>query len=416
MILFIKLFRESIIFAFTAIVANKLRTILTLLGITIGIFAIITVFSVVDSMEKQIRSSIASLGDNIIYVQKWPWAFGGDYPWWKYLNRPVPNYQEIDEIMKRTTIAEAAVFFSVTTRTVEYLNASIPNTVIMGVSSDYEKVRAFELSNGRFISPIEFASGRNVVVIGQDIANNLFPSTEPIGKSIKFFGRRAEIIGVFQQEGSDFMGNSHDKLIAVPVNYLAAFIDVNNERNNPYIMVKGKEGITAEHLKSELTGAMRAIRKLKPAADDDFALNEISLLSSGFDGLFKILKIAGWIIGGFSILVGGFGIANIMFVSVKERTSIIGIQKALGSKKYFILIQFLSEAVMLSLIGGAIGLIIVFLITWIISSVFDMNFMLTWSNIFLGLNVSAIIGILSGFIPAYAAANLDPVEAIRSTN
>jgi putative ABC transport system permease protein len=416
MILFIKLFRESIIFAFTAIVANKLRTILTLLGITIGIFAIITVFSVVDSMEKQIRSSIASLGDNIIYVQKWPWAFGGDYPWWKYLNRPVPNYQEIDEIMKRTTIAEAAVFFSVTSRTVEYLNASIPNTVIMGVSSDYEKVRAFELSNGRFISPIEFASGRNVVVIGQDIANNLFPSTEPIGKSIKFFGRRAEIIGVFKQEGSDFMGNSHDKLIAVPVNYLAAFIDVNNERNNPYIMVKGKEGITAEHLKSELTGAMRAIRKLRPAADDDFALNEISLLSSGFDGLFKILKIAGWIIGGFSILVGGFGIANIMFVSVKERTSIIGIQKALGSKKYFILIQFLSEAVMLSLIGGAIGLLIVFFITWLISSVFDMNFMLTWSNILLGLNVSAIIGILSGFIPAYAAANLDPVEAIRSTN
>jgi len=416
MILFIKLLKESVIFAFTAIVANKLRTILTLLGITIGIFAIITVFSVVDSMERQIRSSIASLGDNIVFVQKWSWAFGGDYPWWTYLNRPVPKFQEVDEIMRRATIAEAAVFFSTVTRTIEYQNANIANTNILGVSSDYEKVRSFKLQKGRFISPVEFAGGRNVVVIGNDIAENLFQGTDPIGKYIKFFGRRAEIIGVFEKEGTNMMGDSNDKLALVPVSYLASFVDVNNERNNPYIMVKGKEGVSTDQMKSELNGIMRSVRKIKPAADDNFALNEVSLLTSGFDGLFKILTLAGWIIGGFSILVGGFGIANIMFVSVKERTSIIGLQKALGAKKIFILIQFLAESVLLSIIGGALGLIIVFLITWIISSAFDLSFVLTWSNILLGLNVSAIIGIVSGFLPAYSAANLDPVEAIRANN
>ncbi len=414
MILFIKLVRESLIFALTAIVANKLRTIMTLLGITIGIFAIITVFSVVDSMEKQIRTSIASLGDNVIYVQKWPWSFGGEYPWWSYVNRPVPKLEEVDEIMRRTNSAEAAVFFAATSSTVEHYNASIKNTTISGVSADYNKVQDFKIEQGRFISPVEFAAGRNVIVVGRDIADNLFLNTYPIGKTVKFFGRKAEVVGIFEREGSDFMGSSHDEMIIMPVNFMASFLDVNSERNSSHILVKGSQGVTADQLKDELTGTMRAIRRLKPSADDNFALNEISLLSQGFDGLFSILSIAGWIIGGFSILVGGFGIANIMFVSVKERTSIIGIQKALGAKKYFILLQFLIEAVLLSLLGGITGLIIVFFMTWLISGIFDMNFMLTLPNILLGLNVSAIIGIISGFIPAYTAANLDPVEAIRS--
>jgi len=165
----------------------------------------------------------------------------------------------------------------------------------------------------------------------------------------------------------------------------------------------------------DLTGVMRAIRRLPPMADSNFALNETSLLSEGFDGLFAIINMAGWIIGGFSILVGGFGIANIMFVSVRERTSIIGIQKALGAKNYFILWQFLFEAVMLSLMGGAVGLLLVFTGTAIVSSVFDIDFLLSASNILLGINVSAIIGLVSGFLPAWSAARLDPVVAIRST-
>jgi putative ABC transport system permease protein len=193
-----------------------------------------------------------------------------------------------------------------------------------------------------------------------------------------------------------------------------SFIDVNNDRYNPAILAKGKPGFSNEEIIDELRGAMRGIRRIKPAAEDNFALNQSSLLSTQFDSLFTIIKIAGWIIGGFAILVGGFGIANIMFVSVKERTSIIGIQKALGAKNYFILLQFLVEAIFLSLMGGILGLLLVLGISWIASQGTELNLLLTYSNIMLGINVSVIIGLIAGFVPAWSAARLDPVEAIRT--
>ena len=180
------------------------------------------------------------------------------------------------------------------------------------------------------------------------------------------------------------------------------------------VMIRAKKGINNEALKSELTGIMRSIRKLKPLADDDFALNETSMLSKGFDPIFDIIGLAGWIIGGFSIIVGGFGIANIMFVSVKERTSLIGIQKSLGAKNYFILTQFLIESVLLSLLGGLIGLLLVFIIAFLINLFADLGIMLNQSNVILAITVSVLIGVISGFVPAYTASQLDPVEAMRS--
>ena len=415
MILIIKLIKESAAFAINSVLANKLRTILTLLGITIGIFAIISVFSVVDSLERQIRSSIAALGDNVIYIQKWPWSFGGDYPWWRYVARPVPQLHELEEIQRRTLTADAAVFTAGTTRMVEYLNTSVENVSIMGVSADYDRVRNFDLNDGRYFTAIESATGRNVAIIGHDLAENLFPTIDPIGRHVKIFGINTTVIGVFEKEGIIGFGNDHDNAMVIPITYLQQFINVNQERYGPLIMVKARDGISNEELIDDLTGVMRSIRRLPPLADSNFALNETSVISQGFDSLFAIIGMAGWIIGGFSILVGGFGIANIMFVSVRERTSIIGIQKALGAKNYFILLQFLFEAVMLSLMGGAVGLLLVFAGTTIVASIFDIAFMLSASNILLGLNVSAIIGLVSGFMPAWSAARLDPVEAIRST-
>jgi putative ABC transport system permease protein len=414
MILFIKLFKESAIFAWGSLISNKLRTLLTLLGITIGIFAIISVFSVVDALEKQIRSSIASLGDNVIYIQKWPWAFGGDYAWWKYMNRPTPRLWEVDEIIRRTQVIEAAAFMASTNRTVEYLNLSIERVGILAVSHDYNRIRNFELEEGRYFSQIESTGGRNVTILGFDIAQNLFENTDPVGKYIRVFGRNLEVIGVFTKEGENTFGNSHDEQVVLPVHFLNSFLDLNSDRYGPTILALARPGITNDQMIDELTGTMRAIRRLKPVVEDNFALNETSLLSQGFDGLFAILKLAGWIIGGFSILVGGFGIANIMFVSVRERTSIIGIQKALGAKRYFILLQFLFEAVLLSLMGGAIGLLLVLTGTWIASQSMDMELALTGANIMLGVNVSVIIGLVAGFIPAWTAAKLDPVEAIRT--
>lgn len=415
MILIIKLIREGAVFAVTSVIANKLRTVLTLLGITIGIFAIISVFSVVDSLEKQIRASITALGDNVVYIQKWPWAFNTDFRWWDYVSRPVPQLSELDELQRRSITVEAAAFLASTSRRVEYLNTSINNVSIVGVSADYDQVRNFEMADGRFFSSLESATGRNVAVIGFDLAENLFPGIDPIGRTVKVFGHNTTVVGVFQQEGLGGFGNSHDNSMILPVNYLAQFININQDRFSPFIMAKAHPGISNAEMIDELTGVMRSIRRLSPVADNNFSLNETSLLSQGFDGLFAIITLAGWIIGGFSILVGGFGIANIMFVSVRERTSIIGIQKALGAKNYFILWQFLFEAVLLSVMGGSVGLLLVFAGTAIVANVFEIDFILSASNIILGINVSAIIGLVSGFVPAWSAARLDPVEAIRGT-
>lgn len=411
----LSLLKESIVFAWQALVSNKLRTFLSLLGITIGIFAIITVFTIVDSLERNIRGSVQSLGDNVVFVMKWPWTFGPDYPWWKYMNRPNPEYKELDELRRKSKSAEAMGFRIGQRKTLKQKNNTIENAVVSGWSYGYGQVKAFDIADGRYFTEIEADAGYNVVIIGANIAAGLFPNNESVvGKTIKVAGRNCKVIGMFKKEGESLLGNTMDNQAVVPFNFARLFMDVKSENSEPFIAVKAKVGVSNAQLKDELTGIMRSIRGLKPLADDDFALNETNLLSKNFDGLFDMVGIAGAIIGGFSILVGGFGIANIMFVSVRERTNLIGIQKSLGAKNYFILAQFLFEAVFLSLIGGIIGLLLIYLLTLGAGSAIDMDISLTRSNIILGLTISALIGIISGFIPAYGASQLDPVEAIRS--
>ncbi len=414
MMLFLKLFRESYLMALQAIIVNKLRTILTLLGITIGIFAIISVFTIVDSLEIKIRSSIASLGNNVLFVQKWPWDFGGNYPWWKYLNRPEAKISELQEIQKRSNLTEGATLMVQLNKLIKHEENSIENAVIMGVSEDYDQVMNVDLEEGRFFTHAEALAGRSFIIIGADIATNLFNNGNPIGKEITVFGKKLEVIGVVKKKGEDTFGGGSDMQCIIPFSLFSNQVDI--DQIGSTIAVKARKGVSNDELRDELTGIMRSVRKLKPAAEDNFSINETSLLTKGFDGLFKGISLAGWIIGGFSLLVGGFGIANIMFVSVKERTHIIGIQKSLGAKNYFILLQFLFESIFLSLIGGIVGLLIIYLGTLIISAMFDMTLSLTFGNIMLGLTVSFIIGLISGFIPAWLASRLSPVEAIRSSN
>jgi putative ABC transport system permease protein len=412
--LFIKLLRESYLFATTALRENKLRTILSLLGITIGIFSIISVFTVFDSMENEIRSSIESLGNDVLFIQKWPWSFGSDYAWWKYMNRPLPKIDEIDFIKRKSNGAESVAFMASTSRTVEHLNNSIEGIGILGVSQDYDKCMTVDISDGRYFSDMESSGGKNVVIIGSFIAENLYANTDPIGKEVKIFGRKLTIIGVLKKKGDNMFGDNSDKEAMLPINFMRNLVDIRSESADPLIIVRAKKGVTNEELKDELTGIIRSEHRLKPLAEDDFAINETSLLTQGFESLFAVIALVGWVIGGFSILVGGFGIANIMFVSVKERTSIIGIQKSLGAKRYFILFEFLFEAVILSLIGGIVGLLIVFAGTQIVSIFFDMHFKLGMGNIMLGIITSGIIGIIAGFVPAWTAARLNPVDAIRA--
>lgn len=413
--IFFGLFKESVFFAINALVVNKLRTFLSLLGITIGIFAIITVFTVVDSLEQNLRKSVQSLGDDVVFIEKWPWAFDGDYPWWKYMNRPLPDYNELDDIIQQCNGAQSAAFLISSQITIKYKSNSIENVTIICASHQYEKVKNFEIADGRYFAEIESSSGRPVAVIGDVLAKALFPNQSPLGQTIKLNGAKATVIGVFKKEGESILGGSPDTQVLVPVNYARSLIDIHNENLDPQIMVRARAGISNDELIAELTGLMRSMHKLKPLVEDNFSLNQTSLISKEFDSLFDIVGIAGWIIGGFSILVGGFGIANIMFVSVKERTNIIGIQKSLGAKNYFILLQFLFESVFLSLIGGVIGLLIVFAITQLAGDSIGMEISLSKSNIILGFTISILIGVVSGFVPAYSASQLDPVEAIRAS-
>jgi putative ABC transport system permease protein len=417
MILVFKFFKESFLFAINALRANVLRTILTLSGITIGIFSIISVFTLIDFLEKQVRDSIQSLGDNVIYVQKWPWTppeGESEYPWWRYMNRRVPSLTDYEWIKRHSQVAEASSFTIAANRKVIYNDNAYDQVAVMGITHEFDEIWSFEIESGRYFSPFESLNGTNSGIIGADIAKELFQGEDPIGKQVKLVGRRVEIIGVIKREGSDMFGNSLDKNMLLPLHFARNIFNIRSESVNPFIMVKARNGYSTDDLEDELTGLMRSARRIKPKDDNDFALNRISIIQKNFDSLFSVIDFAGWFIGGFSILVGGFGIANIMFVSVKERTRLIGIQKAIGAKRKFILLQFLIESTFLSLLGGAAGLLIILLITSIVSLATETTVLLSLVNILKGLGISAFIGILSGYIPAWFASKLNPVDAINA--
>lgn len=415
--LLIRLIYESFAFATNSLRANKLRTFLSLLGITIGIFAIISVFTIIDSLESRIRESLNGLGSNMVYIQKMPWAppeGETEYPWWRYINRPVPEISEADEILRRANLVDNTAFLFGFSRTAQSGSDNIDNVTIMATSHGLLDVWNLEVERGRYFTEGEMRSGAPVTVIGANIAEKLFPNSNPLGKSIKIQGYKFLVIGVYEKKGQDAFGNSMDKNIQISAIKSFYMIDIKNRDQGQTICVKAKQNIDTDLLKAELEGIMRTLRRLKPIEENDFALNEVSIVASQFDQFFAVFNLAGAVIGGFSILVGGFGIANIMFVSVKERTKIIGIQKSLGAKRYFIQLQFIFEAIVLSLFGGILGLILIYTGTLIVSYASDFAIVLTTGNIIKGILISTVIGFIAGFLPARSAAKLDPVLAINS--
>jgi putative ABC transport system permease protein len=411
--MFFRLFKEGFLFAFNSIIVNKLRTFLSLFGITIGIFSIISVFTVLDWMEKSVHDEISTLGENVIYVHKFPWGLSMNEPWWDIIKRPVVTKDDYVAILNRST-RSASVCLSVGQSVqIKYKKNLASDVYASAVSPEFENIRSFEIDNGRYFTPEELAAGRNSAIVGAVIAEKLFEKADPVGKQVTISGKRTNVIGVFKKEGKGGISdNGMDEQTLVPLNFGKTFMNMKNNFLDATLMIKAKDGVLVQELSDEATMILRAARRLRPEMKDNFAINRASLITQSFSGVFAAINIGGWIIGGFAILVGGFGIANIMFVSVKERTNIIGIQKALGAKRFFILQQFLVESVLLSIIGGILGIFMIFLGTLIVNYLWELNMYLTISNIFLAIFISGIIGVVAGYAPASTAAKMNPVEAI----
>jgi len=413
---YLRIFKESLLFALHALKVNRLRTFLSLLGVTIGILTIVAVFTMVDSLERNIRSSVESLGSDVVYVQKWPWGGSGEYKWWTYFQRPEPTFYEMEKLERRLTTAQDVSYLFEINQTLKSGLNSVEAVKVMSVSHSYNDIWGFELIQGRYFSSLESRNGNAVAILGYAVAKGLFGNIDPIGRSFSVLGRELKVIGVFAKQGKSLIGNSMDGSILIPIEYVGKIMSLKN-KNGSTIIVSSKSGVEIEAVKDEITGTMRSLRRLKPRADNNFALNEISMISNNLDTFFTILGLAGAVIGGFSILVGGFGIANIMFVSVKERTSQIGIQMSMGAKRIFILLQFLLESVILCLLGGVLGIGLVALLIYLLPvliSDFDFEIAMSMANIIQGIVISVLIGLISGIVPAYMASRLNPVDAIRS--
>lgn len=415
MIRIFRLWLESIRFALGALKSNVLRTLLSLLGVTIGIFSIIAVFTLVDSLELSIRQSMSFFGDKVLYVQKWPWIFEESYPWYRYVNRPVSSMADYKFLEKNLQNAEnVALYVSRSDRTVKQGNNSMQGINVMGITYTFNRINDVRLAEGRYFTPQELDRNMAFAIIGDEMAKTLFPDGSAIGQKITLKGRKLSVIGVMQHQGTNLIGMpSNDVTCMIPFTTFTKLYRIKNGWLEPVIAVKGKdEDLKQMWLEGEIRGMMRSRRGLKSFEEDNFAINRPELIAGAITNIFDAVSIAGAVIGSFSILVGGFGIANIMFVSVKERTNQIGIQKSLGARNSFILNQFLFEAVFLSLIGGLSGMGLVSLLTFIQTDSFEI--VITSKNVITGLSLSVAIGLIAGIAPALSAARLDPVIAIRS--
>lgn len=411
---YLRLLSESFTFAMNALRNNKLRTVLSLLGVTIGIFSIIAVLAAVDSLDRKIKSNLSSLDINTIYLTRL--VFGpSDVPQWKREQFPNVKYDEY-MALKESVNGTDKMAFQIFTKaeTIKADTRSVSDVNIVPVSYEFIDVQELEFEMGRFYNESESNSGTSVVVIGDEIAKALYDNANPIGKTLRLYGQKFTVIGVLKKQGAGGLGQGNDTSAFIPVNFVRRLYGDNNKALVTVVVIKPEKDVDMEAYKSELTQKLRNLRGLKDGEEDNFFINLFSGMTGFIDQILGMMNMVGWIISGFSLLVGGFGVANIMFVSVKERTNLIGIQKSLGAKNKFILFQFLFEAIILCLLGGAIGLVLVWIITIIMSNVVDFEFVLSLYNIILGTSLAVAIGLVSGILPAISAARLDPVEAIRT--
>lgn len=393
---------------------NKLRTFLSLFGITIGIFCIIGVLATVDSLEQKVQNDIKSLGNNTIYIDKWNYGGGPDYPWWKYVKRPVPKYDEMKMVKEKSQLAAYATFFMSNNVNASYMDNILNNVNLYGITEDFNSIQTIDIAHGRYLNESDFERGGPTCLIGYTVAEELFGSQEKaVGKEISYNGKRLIIVGIIKKQGQSLVGGfNYDQCIMVTYRYYSSVY--NPDFSNPSIMVQGKPNVSSKALQDELTGVMRQLRRLSPLDEDNFSCNDVAMFSEQVKGFFGQVSAGGWAIAGLSLIVGAFGVANIMFVTVRERTSQIGLKKALGAKRSTILTEFLIESAFLCIIGGLVGLFLVWLLSIALTSILPFPIFIAPNIVSLAMSICIILGIISGIIPASIAAKMDPVVAIRT--
>ncbi|WP_109300565.1 ABC transporter permease [Aquimarina sp. AU474] len=415
MLTYFRILKESFNFAINALINHKFRSFLSLLGITIGIFSVILVLAGVDSLKQEIEGSLSGIDKNTVIVMRFPFT-PTDIPQWKWQQFPDVTYDEYRSIKRNTPNLEAATFvMQVPLKIIKTDHASASNVNIASITYEYADIEELKIAQGRFFTESESDRGSTLIVIGDEIANSLFGSAkQAIGRKVKLYGRKFTVIGVLKKEGAALGDYSKDNFVLILTNFARKIYGDNNRTTFPRIIIKPKKGIDMAEFRAILTQRFRLMRGLKPDNVDTFFVNQMKGVTDVVDNITSTLNQVGLLISSFSLLVGGFGIANIMFMSVKERTNLIGIQKSLGAKNKFILLQFLFEAVILAIIGGLIGIFLVFSVFWLASQLTgEFEFILSSANILIGTVVSLVIGLISGILPAVSASRLNPVEAIR---
>ncbi len=409
----LNILRNSLRLTFQELRVNKLRTSLSLTGVAFGIFCIIGVLATVNSLERNIQNEVNSLGSNTIYIDKWEYSGGPDKPFWKFRARPVMKYEEMNLIKERSQLVEDISFLIRSSGNLSHNDDIIQNASVYGIVEGQTVVQPIYFDLGRYISSAEFNSGSPVGLIGYDNAEKLYGTAErALGKYFDIKGKKVNIVGIIKKEGKNFIGWDYDNCIMLPYKFCKQIIDEDNA--NPVLIAKGKDKVTPTALMDELEGIMRQIRRLSPTQEDNFSLNSVEAFSKAITGLFGTVNIVGGLIGVISLIVGMFGIANIMFVTVKERTSVIGLKKAIGAKSGSILFEFLLEATILCLLGGAFGLFFVYILTLILSGPLEFPVYVSLPLLISTVIICLVVGILAGIFPASRAAKMDPVVAIRS--
>lgn len=401
---------EGLLIALRAIRTQKLRSILTTLGIIIGILAVTLMATVVNGIENDFENEISEIGVDVLYVEKWPWVSGPGFKWWEYINRPRITADLADVINQKARMVTAAVPTTRTSRTVVFAGQTLSSIPIQGVGASYPEVQPVDIEYGYFFTEFDARSARQVAVIGNEVAKNLFPVQDPLGKVISVGGHRVQVIGVMERKGSsaDSPG-SFDNDVIMP---FSAFQKLFGTRwRDVSIQVKAAPDVAVADVKDEITGVLRVARKLDARAENDFEINEQETLRAQVEPIKTTIYAIGIGLTALALLVGGIGVMNIMFVSVKERTREIGIRKAVGARRSTILMQFLIEAIIVCLVGGLIGILLslgfVALIQMVLPATLDFDIVL------IAFGICMAIGTLFGIAPAWTGANAEPIEALR---